>query len=112
MFFSNKADTGQDFEWPSSGSFEHELEFEELNPVHLYHSFMIFEKFWGGVNRRFDIFMEVFEVGDHPLWMVTALFGDNPLSCRPARPQGGATPLKEKEDTNNPFLFLLNLGVC
>ena len=33
----------------------------------------IFKKYCGEVKQRFDIFIEIFEVDVHPLWMVTAL---------------------------------------
>ena len=35
----------------------------------------IFDKHWGEIKIRFDIFLEVFEVGDHNVWVVTSLFG-------------------------------------
>ena len=33
----------------------------------------IFNKYWGGVKQKFDIYIVVFEDDDHSLWVVSAL---------------------------------------
>ena len=66
-----------------------------------------FYKHWHGVKITVSLFKEVFQVGDHPLWLVTVLWGRwPPIFGRPPLYQAGLTPPKEKlllkEDGHQP----------
>ena len=55
----------------------------------------IFNKYWGGVNIKVNMIMDIFKVSDHPLLIALPSMGsDKHLLGRPVQTQGGATPPK------------------